>query len=206
MLPTIENVIKVDIRQLMYGNIIDNTLYFKGGEGITPVDFTDIQTFVDEVLYDQLVATSAWHDRRINEWCTLQISALSLGTVPILYELTAGLPIFGGSASTTSNQQALVTTFYSSLDSRSGRGRNFWGGIANVNLSNGLWDASTLSAVKGVYDNLLFAVSETDWIWGVLSYYEDSAVRETPLFSEVTHVTPRAIPASFATRRIGRGS
>lgn len=200
-----DNCARVDIVQMMSGNVIDNTLYFRLNEEEPPWTYGLLLDLVDNYMYPAF-SGSNWTSTRVNSWSTVMLRATSLDAAALSYERTSGLPVFGASSGTCSNQQALVISFYTAENSRSGRGRNFNGGISNAVLSNNLWNSAVTTAITDFYTNLRQAAVLGGYTQVVASTTSAGAPRAEGVTFDVINNVPRVIPGSMATRRIGRGA
>jgi len=180
------NVAEVEIRGSLNGQDVENTLYFELAEAIT------------NAALELLVA--AIEDWVHTNWLNSMGTGFTMREV-FARDLTAGSGFnatsntHAGSPGTQSGTNlpgsvAWVVKFLTPLAGRSFRGRNYFMGLTNTDVTANLLGSATAANIVGYYRMLLGGggVLPDGWTWGVLSRFAAGAPRVSGLFTPVTNV------------------
>jgi len=199
----VPNTVAVHLRAQLFGQLIENILYFDKGSSLAPGDVANITDIVD-----------VW-------WNT---SVMPLLSNAYTYRETFGedLTVAGGevyTALTNSGEVggdstgeplpgnvALAVSLRSGLAGRSFRGRNYISGL-NVNNTDGnQFETGFLTDMQDAYNELLVQVASSDFTWVIVSRITAGVLRATGLTTPVlVAVITDIFVDSMRKRLTGRG-
>jgi hypothetical protein len=200
----VPNTLQAELRFLWEGQRVENTLYFEGSAGVSPSLATD--------LGDALIG---WWDTNFKALTTdtmsleeVYLTDLTSATSFTVSD-TSGLPLAGTNVSDSSpNNVAHCVSFRTAQRGRSGRGRNYVGGITEADLDGSVISALARAAHVVAYDILVGAGAFVPGLqWVVVSRFTGGAPRTTGLAIPITNVlSVDAIVDSQRRRLPGRGT
>jgi hypothetical protein len=197
------NVAMVELRMVIDGQKVENTLYFSGEPPLTPTTLNDLAVIVESWWADNIspiLSTTL----SLNE---IVVTSLASETAPQIV-FTTGLPDTGGNANAAlPNNVSWAIKFNTANRGRSGRGRNFIVGLTEEVVSASQLNVITAAQLVDGYLDLLADLSGGDWTWVVYSRFEDKVERTTGLAQEVISVGYTDLIVDSQRRRLpGRGT
>ncbi len=180
-IPTADEV-KVDVNFLLFGQQVDNTLWFKFRDGEpTLTDLMNLATAVNgywastfmPLLTIDLTLTGC---EVTGQW-DLTAPSVAQPITPVAGAITsAGLP----------GNVAFVITFLTGSRGRSARGRNYVSGIYEAAVVGNTILDTLANNLVAAYDGILAETSlDTDWEWGVVSHFTGGAPRAAGLHQPI---------------------
>lgn len=201
----VENVAEVEVRQMLFGQLIENTLYFALTGGWDPASLSQLATAVGAWFIAEVMPNLS-QDLSVREVLARDLStgASSQG----IYSPganTGGQP----SAAAPSNVAAAIS-LRTAAAGRSFRGRNFIAGFKTAAVVADVLDAPTVDAIVAAY-NLMLATYVAPAVpgaaWGVVSRYAAGAARVAGLFTPIIAATVTDYFSDSQRKRlIGRGN
>jgi hypothetical protein len=193
----------VELRMVIDGQKVENTLYFSGEPPLTPTTLNDLAVIVESWWADNIspiLSTTL----SLNE---IVVTSLASETAPQIV-FTTGLPDTGGNANAAlPNNVSWAIKFNTANRGRSGRGRNFIVGLTEEVVSASQLNVITAAQLVDGYLDLLADLSGGDWTWVVYSRFEDKVERTTGLAQEVISVGYTDLIVDSQRRRLpGRGT
>lgn len=201
-IPTL-NACKIEVRQSLFGQNIENTLYFQHLGTIDTPDMEALGSYVEEWFTEQVMTGNLsvdliYRETVVTELTTDSSPSLTINTAAGFTgtNITAGLP----------GNVAFSVSFRTNARGRSARGRNYVAGIPeSVVTGNAVQPSFANSLVTGY--KYLTVTPLAEWTWGVLSLQEDLQPREFGLMREITNVVYADLWIDSQRRRLtGRGT
>lgn len=198
----VPNTVMVEIRGVLFGQQVENTLYFLNNIG--DPDLTAMEDLANDLF--AWVATP-FSDNLSTEYGfrEIYVTNLTSSTSP-----TFALPIAGtGSVTGASlpSSSCICMSFRTAERGRSGRGRNYVSGLAEDEVTGNTLALSRADALRDAYAAIPTALVSGDWTWVIVSRYSNGAPRATGLVIPVTTVTYADRFLDSQRRRLtGRGS
>lgn len=185
-----------------FGEVCENTLYFRGSVDWTAIDMTTLATEVQAwwvANYAPLVSNSLTLQR-------VKVTDIASQTGGVI-EKTSGLPAAGGISASPGmpGNVALAVSFRTAGRGRHQRGRNFVLGITEAQAAGNEIAGATQAAWVSAYNALFAAVTVNAADWVVVSRFFNKAPRSTGATYVVTHVLADDALDSQRRRLQGRG-
>lgn len=198
----VPNTVMVEIRAVLFGQQVENTLYFLNNTG-------DPDASAMEDLANDLFAWVAtpFSDNLSTEYGfrEIYVTNLTSSTSP-----TFALPIAGTGAVTGSSlpsSSCICMSFRTAERGRSARGRNYVSGLAEDEVTGNTLGLTRADAIRDAYAAIPAALVTGDWTWVVVSRFTNGAPRATGVTIPVTTVTYADRFLDSQRRRLtGRGS
>jgi hypothetical protein len=176
--------IGANLRFTLNGQLCENTLYFRQGEGTFAVAADTIGATITE----QLIIPLATHQSNRLSWTSIHLMDLNTADGPVA-EFVTGYPIVGGNdTEAAENGVALVVTLRSEARGRTGRGRNYVAGIIRGAVASSRFDPAMVTAVTLLYNNLRAAAFTAGHNLCIVSRYVDGAPRVGGILRDVLTV------------------
>lgn len=197
------SVAQIEMRGTLFGQQVENTLYFEHLiTGITQATLDELTAFMAEEW------SIAWKPYLSSEFTHSEVYGVDLTTATSFASTNldqAGVAGGGASPSLPGNC-AFVASFRTANRGRSGRGRNYWTALTEVNTVGNQVTLGFAAAIMVAYQRLIDDMLD-GWQWGVLSRYNAHAPRVSGLFQPVTQVLYTDLNVDSQRRRLtGRGS
>jgi len=199
----VADTVMVELRQRLFGERIENTLYFRKTGGFSVANMTGL-------LNDLLVWWNTYLAPHVSLDLTLKelvCTDLSTQTGPVVQQ-AAPTPNPAGDVAVPSmpGNVALCVSLKTNNRGRSYRGRNFVAGIpTNAVLGNTVL-SGTVNGIEGAYSTIPFAVTTSAWDWVVVSRITAGAPRVAGVATPVSAVTVIDSNIDSMRRRLaGRG-
>lgn len=198
-----DNVAEATVVHVQDSQLLVNTLYFFSTIPITEARLLELATGLGAswtALFMPLKASAVY----LSEINVIQL-------VPVPAPTAAWSPptvVQGGNSNPASpNNVSLAVSFRTGLSGRSYRGRNYWLGFTEPDVTNNQIDSALILDILAAYTSLIGANSVADdWTWCVYSRYVNGVERETGMAQDVTSVgTTDGIVDSQRRRLPGRG-
>lgn len=192
-----------EVRMLLFGQQIENTLYFKFGGSPTTLDMNGLgDDLIDwwDLQYSQPLSTQL----TLRE---IAVTSLVSATAPAVVR-TPSSPLAGkDDAPASPGNVALAISFRTVNRGRSFRGRNFIPGIPNDQITGNTVASGVVEAIEGAYADLLTRHSISgDGAWVVVSRFTAGAPRTTGVATDVTSASVVDPLVDSQRRRLtGRG-
>lgn len=196
---------EVEIRQMLFGQLIENTLYFFQEGGWTSGDLLTLAGAVSGWFVEEILPNLS-EDLTLREVVARDISTATGAQVVV----AASGTINGGVANpSTPSNVSIAISFRTAMSGRSFRGRNFMAGFSGNDVGDNLLSAAVADALVGAYNLLQSAVADVlpDAVWVVVSRFALGAAR---LAGEVTPILVATLTDYFIDsqrrRLTGRGN
>jgi hypothetical protein len=165
--------VKLEIRQELDGQKIENTLWFHTGGTVDSGSMAALAT-----------AVRNWWNGQVRTLLTVSlitrevyVTSQESNSAPT-YSTVANLPSTGAvNAIPTPNQCALVISFRTAARGRGARGRNYVAGLPQSTLNSNDYDTSTVNALQTAYNSLIGVAADAGWEWVVVSHYDNKVPR-----------------------------
>lgn len=178
-------IAEVEIRAVLSGIPVENTLYFQQSSAVTQSNLDALTTNVN-ALWKALAIPLLHNTYTLNEVYAADLSAPD----GLQSSNTVALPTTG--TRTQPREPANVTlaiSFRTGLRGRSRRGRNYWPCFLKEDITNNAVVGSHATDIIDVYTAFIGAGAvSTGWTWGVASRYTAGAPRAAILFTPITNV------------------
>lgn len=179
-----------------------NTLYFEA-----PSEYTtaEMLTLAGE-LYD-------WWDVHFQPLQSASVSLEQIEVVDLTFQgapgivYTTGLPQVGGKSATPAlpNNVTVSTTFLTLLRGRNYRGRNYFIGLTEADVTANSVGGAVVAAITDAYEQLMDITTISYGTWSVVSRYLNNAPRVSGIATEITGVRTEDTVDSQRRRLPGRG-
>src|SRR6266487_2562314 len=187
----VENTAESELRMLLAGQKVENTLGFQHDGAITSGDLGTLNTGLLDwwtTNYSPLV----WDGVSLRE---IYSADLTTSTSAASTQNGGGEPGTGGST-TVANNVTIVVSFRTDQRGRSFRGRNYIAGIPALQFSDSNHiESSYATSLITAYNTLIGPDAlETGWTWGVISRFSGVDVNGNPIprvagvFTPITQV------------------
>lgn len=177
------NVLQAELRFTLGTNKCENVLYFQGSAGVTPVL---AQTLGNNLIgwWNTNIKPDSSNIASLNEVYITDLSNQTSFTVSV----TTGLPSVGTNGGDAIPYNcAICISFRTGNRGRSGRGRNYVGGIPETQVSGSAIDAARLGRTVAAYQSLIGAGTFTPGLqWVVVSRFTNNAPRGVALVQPIT--------------------
>lgn len=199
----VPDVVEAELIMELYGQRIENTLYFEKAGGWLPADMVelgeDLQVWWAAEYANIVTADVALLD--------VVVTDLSSAFAPSIGVPAPPGTVGGEAGASSPGNVCLTISFRTSGRGRSSRGRNYVSGIAEANIVGNDVTGSYATVASGVYSALLTpGTLPADVVWVVVSRFTAGAPRVTglaqPILSAI--ITDNAIDSQRRRLR-GRG-
>lgn len=164
----VNDCIEAEMRMLLDGQKIENTLYFKKTGGWDIAEATNIGNGL-------LIWWTTLYSVFVSEAVTLReiyITDLETSTgFTVTVPAPAPAPHGARSTSVLPNHVALTVSFRTNSRGRSYRGRNYISGFAEDQVVANTVDSGTLTDITDAYEGLTAVASDVDATWVVVSRF-----------------------------------
>lgn len=198
----VHHVLQVDVVYLWDDQKVENTLYFLGEPPILASDMTSFAGLIYNWWTTHMKPLQANTVQLVEIGVRLLTTAISpaITYVPIS-------PSFGtaGGASLPNNA-SLCVSFRTDLRGRSYRGRNYFIGLTEAQVTNNEVGTSVADDIQDAYAALLTVAFDAGYSWVVVSRYSMNAPRVTGVATPITAVVIVDNTVDSQRRRLpGRG-
>ena len=202
-MPPIENVAKVELDFTWNGEHVMNVFHVATGGQLVAPDLPAIGlVFKDWWLSDYQGLVSG--DAMLNFIRLTDLTSIS--SPQITY--SDGLPDAGGGAGDScSNNVSAIVIWDTNLRSRGAKGRTFTVGLPEGFTNGQTLETTYVNAAQTIFTNLmgdLFAMTPDSYFLGLVSYYSNKVLRETPEFHPFYSVSVPSQLGGIRTRLAGR--
>lgn len=198
----VPNTALVCINGTLFGQEIQNTLYFEKAGGYIMADLLDLAAVVRSWYFTNVMPILS------NDYVFREITAqdISAEAGEIAFN-TAGTGTAGGNtAPSLPGSVAIAVSFRTGLAGRSYRGRNYLSGLVEAGVTGNTLADVTRTAITTAYAELLDVLSDTDFVWGVVSRVTAGLPRPVGIITAITSVIiVDAFVDSQRRRLSGRG-
>jgi hypothetical protein len=201
-IPTAD-VVKVDANARLFGQIIDNTLWFKFRAGApTLEDLIALGATFNTFWVGTMLPVLSQDYKYLGCVVTDQSS----DSAPAI-EAPSSLESGGVVDDSLAGGTCLCVTFLTGARGRSGRGRNYVSGVPQATRSGNLTTDAFAADLVAVYDAILGSPIDTDWEWSVVSHFTANAPRVAGLPQPVIGSRVADVNLDSQRRRLtGRGT
>lgn len=201
----VENVAEVEIRQMLFGQLIENTLYFFLTGGWDTTLLAQLATSVG-VWFIEEVLPQLSQDLSVREVVARDLSTGASAQGIYAAPSNAG----GGTNAAAPSNAALAVSLRTADAGRSFRGRNYIAGIQGANIVGDVVSTVVADAIVAAYNIMLstyVSPSVPGVSWGVVSRYTAGAPRSSGVFTPIVQATlTDYFSDSQRKRLIGRGN
>lgn len=195
--------VEAEIRMLLDGQRIENTLYFQFPEGFGTPDIValgnGLLTWWD-VNYSENVCSTVV----LREIYLTDLTSATSPTVTIPAPAPAPTGVFGDDG--VPSNAALCISFRTDARGRSSRGRNYISGLSNTEVTTNTVASTRIAALKATYEVLFDVAEGATCTWVVASRFTGGVPRTTGLVRPVTAVVVTDNTIDSQRRRLpGRG-
>jgi len=197
------NCAAISIRQTLFGQNTENTLYFRYASPILSADLNALASYIEDWFIDEVMAGTLSEDLVYRETVA---TSLTTDTSPsVTVNVRTGETSTVASPSLPGNV-AFTMSFRTEERGRYARGRNYIMGLAEANVVGNALDISIANALVAAY-GLLMTAPPVDWEWVVLSRSFEGLPRVEGLQLPVTTVVYSDLYLDSQRRRLtGRGT
>lgn len=198
----VSDTVQAEFIYSYFGQVMENVLYFKND---TDLDVSSM-TALGGVLRDWW---DDWYSQQLNgllQLNTIKLTDLTAVASPVV-EFTDGLPLNGKvtSGETLPTQIACCCTLITLSRGRSFRGRIYVPGIPDAAITNSTFTDTFIADMEGNLGQLMVALDDTNFVWGVVSRYTGGAPRASGVFTQISGFRVNATAATQRRRRLGVG-
>lgn len=180
----VENTVMVELRATLNGEPIENTLYFFSEDGVTLTNMGVLAAYVDDWWFAEMksLISPAYVYRET------YITDLTTETGPTLTS-TANAALTGSNVngSALPGNVAFALSFRTPNRGRSGRGRNYIGGLTEGDVTANSLATSRADSFRDAYSAFL-SEALFPYRWVVVSRYHDGVLRSEGLVQPVSTV------------------
>jgi hypothetical protein len=198
-----DNVAEVNVVHYWDGQKVENLLYFFATVVPGDQDLLDLATGVGTYWQTNMLPIMS------NQVSMFLVEAVHLTPPPAFTGTWApsGTITGGDSNAALPNNVTLSVSFRTGLTGRSYRGRNYWLGLTEPEVTNNVVSPSRTAAITAAYAGMMGNDAVVGgWHWGVYSRRHLNADRETGLFTAVTSIVIVDAQVDSQRRRLpGRG-
>lgn len=177
------NVLQCEVRGDAQTIPVENVLYFQHATGITPVNAQSLVNAL-AVYFDANMGATLPTAVDLNE-----VYGTDLTTqVSPTYTSTPGLMANGTQAGDPlPRNNTLSISFRTAGRGKSSRGRNYWLGFVESQVTQSQVNSGVVTAIISAYNGLIgTGALDAGWTWGVFSRKANGAWRTTGLFQPIT--------------------
>lgn len=184
----VPNTAAVEIRMIQDGQQVENTLYFRLGSALTPTNLTQLCQDLEgwwASLYSAQEATSV-------ELVEITATDLTSETGPVGSFNPSETQLGALTSPALPNNVTIAVSFRTALRGRSFRGRNYFVGLTESQVTENTLSDPSAAAILGVYQALRPVVGTftDDWIWVVVSRFSGVDGDGVPIPRETGIATP----------------
>jgi hypothetical protein len=197
------NCVKVDAEGVLFGQQIDNTMWFLHRAGApTIADLTDLGVRFND-FWEGNVVLHLSQDYAYKGCIVTDQSSESSPAVNV--------PVFGVSGTIAEDSMpggtCLCITFLTAGRGRSSRGRNYISGIPKVQIIDNAVDGLYAGNFPVGYNSMFSHAINDNWMWVVVSHFTAGAPRAAGLPQEVISANLSDLNVDSQRRRLaGRGT
>jgi len=198
----VPDVAMFELRFQLYGQKIENTLYFR-----------EALSWSSASLLDQCEALYVWWNSRLREQMSVSLGLYSIAGTSLqtpeapAVEFTLPTPVFGEQIQTAMpGNVAITVTFKTNQRGRSFTGRNYISGIPSNQVVGNTVDVNWCADLAAAYNAILTDVPEILGTWVVVSRFHNKAPRAVGLDTAVRNAVMTDNHIDSQRRRLnGRG-
>lgn len=180
------NVLMVELRGTLFGEEVENTLYFAHTGSIDAGEVDNLFDWLEGTFLDELKE----HISNSYAWDELYGTDLTTQTSPT-YSRVFGSAITGelNTSPCLPGNICVCVSFRTSARGRSSRGRNYVSGIYEEGVTGNTLNTTLVNNIVASYELLLGGGTfPANWQWVVISRRGDGADRPAALIREITDV------------------
>jgi len=201
----VSDTVAVDVVYDWDGQIVENTLYYKKDSPTT----TEVASLIDQVtafIRDEIMPLLHETISLIRVIGTL-LDVVDGFTVTNTTDLPQAGAILDATAKSLPNNVSFAISFRTAASGRSGRGRNFVAGLADVRDGNNLLDLTYQGQLVTAWSSLSTVAVDDGWEQVVVSRFHAGAPRVAGVTNTVTSVIATDRTLDSQRRRLpGRGT
>lgn len=199
----VPNTAMVETRFTLFGQNIENTLYFENVAAPALADLEALATFMDNWVSVEFLQTFVGQDLIYRE---VFVTDLTTALSPTAANATNAGDVGAVAAAALPGGSCLAISFRSAGRGRSSRGRNYVSAIPETYAGGNVVGPSFASALVTAY-SVLISAPPADWTWVVVSRYTNNAPRAAGVTYPITSVVATNLDIDSQRRRLtGRGS
>lgn len=199
----VENTVQVELRMSLFGENVENTLYFFSEDGVDLANMITLADFIDDwwnTSIRPLQSTAVTFRELYLTDLTTQTSPTYTSTV------NAGLAGTDGSGAGMPGNVTFCVSIRTPNRGRAGRGRNFFVGLNEDDIVGNLVNQAKADAIILAYENLLVPAL-FPYAWCVVSRQFNGVVRAEGMVQPVQNVLYTDLAVDSMRRRLaGRGN
>lgn len=199
----VENTVLAEFRYSLFGENVENTLHFHSQDGVTLANMQDLATFLDDwwaTSIRPLQNTAVTFRELYLTDLTTQTSPTYTSTV------NAGLAGLDGGGAGLPGSVTFCVSLRTNQRGRSGRGRNYFIGLAEDEVTANQVTAAKANAIILAYENLLVPALDP-YVLCVVSRQFNGVQRIEGLPQTVTSILYVDLDVDSQRRRLaGRGN
>jgi hypothetical protein len=194
-----ENVLQVELRGSRGGKAVENVLYFARGDTIEDAEVTALFDWLEDVYIVQAVANQG------NSFTWTEIYGTDLTTSISPTYSRSGAPIDTGESASPPlpNSDTLCVSFRSDNRGRSSRGRNYFPGMVESQVTGDNVELAVINAIVEDYELLLGGGTfPSGWDWVIISRFFEGVARLAALIQEIIDVLSTDIIVDTQRKRL----
>lgn len=173
------DVVEVELFQMLHGQRIENTLYFRLVGGFGAAEVVDLWNTLLTWWTSDLSAPLSG-DLSLTGG---KITDLSTDTSPAYtYAAPTPHPTGGSGNPALPGSVAICVSFRTNGRGRSARGRNYVAGLTEPSVTGNTLDATTIGSIQTSYSHIPGLAFDNPWEWGVLSRFHLGVERAAGVF------------------------
>lgn len=199
----VPNTAEVDIRGTYFGQQVENTLYFTKDTPFIMADLNDLAALVRSWYFEEVLPMQS------SGYTFREVFAKGLDSVdsPSATDIAESGTAGGNSSPGMPGNVSIAISFRTGLAGRSFRGRNYFIGLAEEEVTGNTVSSSQGTALQAAYNALLTVLSDTDFVWAVVSRVTAGAPRATGIATAVVTAVVTDLLIDSQRRRLqGRGN
>lgn len=201
-IPVVDTVM-AEMRFTLYGQQIENTLYFKHTGSVGSAELDDIAAYVDDFATSKYMAMTCLAPQI--SYRETYVTLLTTETAPTAANADGAGTTGPGATAAMPGNVCIAVSFRTAERGRSARGRNYVSGLQASVISGNQLNSTGQAQIIGAYTQLISSPLP-DWTWVVVSRYADGVARVAGVTLPVTSVTIVDANLDSQRRRLtGRG-
>lgn len=194
--------VMVEMRYLADGQQVENTLYFKRDDAVTPGNMEDLA----DIMYTWWTGNMAPITGSYVALREVFVTDLTSPTAATVVRVSSPAEPGEDAAPALPNNVSYTITFRTNQRGRSARGRNYFIGLVRTQVDGNQITSGFATAYQAAYAAIPALVFEDGWQWVVASRYSGGAPRSEGVTFPITSVALFDATVDSQRRRLpGRG-
>jgi hypothetical protein len=181
----VNDTVLLEMRMSLYGQKIENTLYFRKSGGVGTSDATALMNDM-LIWWTTLLSPALSQDISLREMVTTDLSSVS--GFSVTQPAPTPNPVGGQAFPGAPGNVAFCVSFRTPNRGRSFRGRNYVAGLADSDITGNTLHTVRANEILSAYQGIPFSITGSGFEWVVVSRFSGGVERPAGIATAITAV------------------